>query len=582
VAEARQVSILDSAVRRQLEKILAHHLFARSERMGRFLRLATEWTLEGKAEELKEYLIGVEVFDRKSSYDPRVDPIVRVEARRLRAKLKAYYEGDGVSDPVVIEFTKGSYAPGIRAAAKAPAPAPLPTGPALATTAVLPFVNLSQVPESEYFSDGLTEELIHALTKVPGMRVVAWTTAAQYRDRQQDIFAIRERLKVGTVLTGTVRMTESNLRVRAQLIDTETGVYLWSENFDREVQDIFAIQEEIARAIVRTLRVQLAGGREQAPMGRRRSSVDSYNWYLRGRYLCHRRTPDHLKQSLSCFRNAVDADPSSALAHAGLSDAYSLQVDYGLLSPAEGMPRAKAAAERAIALDPELAEPHTSLAFVRGLYEWEWEDAERLYRRSIELNPGYALAHHWLAADHCLPLGQLDEALAEIRIAIELDPLSSIILEGLGYILTLRGEYEPAIAAFSEILTVDPSFYKACTSMGRYQEALVMLEKGRALAGDIPNILAATAQICAQAGDRPRARGLLGELERLAAAGHVPATCFALAHLGLGEKDRALDWLEKGLEWRDASMPVVKIHPIYDDLRAEPRFHAVLKRMRLA
>jgi len=552
--------------------------------MGRFLRLAVERSIEGKAGDLKEYLLGVEVFDRKPTYDPRVDPIVRVEARRLRSKLKQYYESDGRADPIVIEFVKGSYAPQIHVKDETP-----PARSAVVTTAVLPFVNLSPHPDHEYFSDGLTEELIHALTKVPGMRVVAWNTAAQLRDRQQDILAIRQQLKVGTVLTGSVRIAGPSLRVRAQLIDTETGVYLWSETFDRQMQDVFAIQEEIARAIVRTLRVQMAGKQEGAIAPRGRTSISSYDWYLKGRYLWHRRTPEDLAQSVKCFENAVAADGNSALAHAGLADAFSLLVDYGMMHPAEGVPQAKAAAERAIALDPDLAEPHASLAFIRGLYEWEWEDAERLYQRAIALNPGYATAHHWLGCDHYAMLGRFDEALDEIAIAMQLDPLSGIIQEARAYIFMLRGEHEAAIAAYRELQAFDPAFYKGYTSMGRayaqmgrYAEALAMLEKGRSLAGDLPSILGAMGQVCALSGDERRARGLLAELERLAQTRYVSSTSFALVWLGLGEKAKALDWLEKGCGLRESSLATLKVHPVYDWLRGEPRFQELLRRLRLA
>jgi serine/threonine-protein kinase len=582
----------------QLEKILAHGLFARSERMGRFLRVAVERALDGRADELKEYLIGVEVFDRKQSYDPRVDPIVRVEARRLRSKLKAYYDGEGRSDPIVIEFFLGSYAPHFREIGEASWPASrdgvdvprsisqgVPQAKACATTAVLPFLNLSPNPENEYFSDGLTEELIHALTKLPGMRVVAWNTAAQLRDRQQDILAIRQKLNVDTVLTGSVRMAGPSLRVRAQLIDTETGVYLWSETYDRQMQDVFAIQEEIALAIVRTLRVQLSGVREDA-LGRGRTTVSSYDWYLKGRYLWHQRIPEHLKQSVQCFQNAIAADGNSALAYGGLADAYSLLVDYGLMHPAEGFPQAKQAAQRAIALDPELAEPHASLAFVRGIYDWQWDDAELLYHHAIALNPGYATAHHWLGCDHYAMLGRLDEALAEVRIAQQLDPLSSIIMEGNAYVLMLRREYPAAIAGYREILTQDPSFYKAYTSMGRayvqmgnYPEALAMLKKGRSLAGDVPSILGAMGQTYALLGDLPRARESLLDLERLSKVKYVPTACFAVIHLGLGETGRALDWLEEGCKRRESQLSGIRVHPMYDPLRAEPRFRGLLSRL---
>ncbi|MBZ5724906.1 MAG: tetratricopeptide repeat protein [Acidobacteriia bacterium] len=554
--------------------------------MERFLRLAVEHTLEGKADELKEYLIGVDVFDRPPLYDPRVDPIVRVEARRLRQKLKAYYEGDGRADAIAIEFTAGSYAPRIGARGNAPIPAAAPE-PAINTIAVLPLANLSAGKESEYFSDGLTEELIHALTK--GMRVVAWNSAEQLRGRQQDLAAIRQQLNVGTALTGSVRMAGPELRVRAQLIDTESGVYLWSETFDRRVEDVFAIEEEIARAIVRTLRVRLTGGREDAPVGRGRSTISSYDWYLKGRHHWRRRTPEDLKRSVGCFESAVDADESSALAHSGLADAYTLLVDYGLMSPADGMPKAKAAASRAIALDPQLGEAHASLALIRGLYDWEWEDAELLYQSAIALNPGYATVHQWLAVDHYAMLGRFDEARVEVDLSLQLDPLSGILREGRAYLLMLERRYEEAALRLRELIGDDPSFYKAYTSLGRvyaqtgqYREALAMLQKGRSLAGDVPNILAAMGQVHGLAGDAPRARGLLAELEAMAKRIYVPSTCFAVVHLGLQDHGRALEWLETGCRQRDLPLAGLKVHPLYDPLRAEPRFQALLGRLRFA
>jgi serine/threonine-protein kinase len=587
VSQAGQPAIHDIAVRRQLEKILAHDLFARAERMGRFLRFAVERALEGKAGDLKEYLIGVEVFDRKDSYDPRVDPIVRVEARRLRSKLKAYYEGDGRSDPVVIEFHSGGYAPHIRAAAPPPGPVLAPARTEVATVAVLPFVNLSPSAD-EYFSDGLTEELIHALTKLPGMRVVAWTTAAQMRDRQQDILAIRERLNVGNVLTGSVRISGTSLRVRAQLIDTATGVYRWSETFDRAMEDVFAIQEEIALAIVRTLDIQRSAGAGAGMAQRSRGTISSYDWYLKGRYFWHRRTPEDLKHSVRCFENAIAADAESALAQAGLADAYSVIADYGLAKPADVMPKAEAAAERAITLEPELAEAYSSLALIRGLYRWRWEEAERLYLRAIQLNPGYAPAHHWLGVDHYAVLERFDEAERELEIALQLDPLSSIMLEGRPYVMVLRRRYAEALEYYRQLQRLDPAFYKFHTSMGRccalagdYTEALALLKSGRSLAGDVPSILAAMGQISAAAGDRHSARCLLQELKALSNSRYVPCTSFAIIHLGLEEIDEAFEWLERGCENRDLAMPMLKVHPLYDPLRGDKRFQKLLQRLRL-
>ena len=553
--------------------------------MARFLRLTVERTLAGQAGELKEYLIGVEVFDRKSSYDPRVDPIVRVEARRLRSKLKAYYEGDGGADPVLIEFLSGTYAPRL-ALRQAAAPAREPLAGTGITVAVLPFADLGLKPQNQYFSDGLTEELIHALTKVPRLRVVAWTTAAQLRDRQDDLRSLRDQLHVDAVLTGSVRIAGANLRVRVQLIDTASGVYLWSETFDRHMQDVFAIQEEIALAIVRTLRVQLAGEGEGALLSRGRSTIGSYDYYLKGRYYWHRRTPEDLRRSIEYFEAAITADRNSAPALAGLADAYSLLVDYGLLHPAEGMPKARAAAERAIELDPTLAEAYASLALIRSLYDWEWQEALELYRRAIELNPGYATARHWLGIDWYALNGRLEEAAAQMEIAHQLDPLSSIIREGQAFLHYLGGRQQEAVRGYTGIIQDDPTFYKAYTSLGRayadegkYLDAIRMLEKGRALAGDVPNILAAMGQVYALGGETGSAREILATLEQMRAHCHVPSTAFAVVHLGLGEHERALDCLENACREHELPLTSIKMHPVYAPLRPHPRFQALLRQL---
>ena len=546
--------------------------------MARFLRLTVEHTLAGRAEELKEYLLGVEVFDRKEAYDPRVDPIVRVEARRLRAKLKEYYEGDGCADPVRIEFLSGGYAPRVSLQQETP---PAPEASAR-TVAVLPFADLGGKAEHQYFSDGLTEELIHALTKVPGLRVVAWNTAAQLRDRQQDLHTIREQLHVGAVLTGSVRISGANLRVRAQLIDTGSGVYLWSETFDRRMQDVFAIQEEIALAIVRTLRVQLTGDGESA-LARSRSSIGSYDYYLRGRYFWHRRSPEDLARSIEYFEAAIAADPLSALAHSGLADAHTLMVDYGLDGPSTGMPKAKAAAMRAIELDPALGEAYASLGLIRSLYEWQWDDAKVLYAQAIELNPGYATAHHWLGIDWYALRGHFEEARVEIEAALQLDPLSSIMREGQAFVPFLERRYEEAARGYERLIADDPSFYKGYTSLGRvyaqqgkFLDAIRMLEKGRALAGDIPNILGAMGQVYALGGEAERARELLAQLSRRQETSWVPSSVFAIVHIGLGENDRALEWLERGCRQHELPMTSLKVHPVYDGLRQTPRFQTIL------
>ena len=355
------------------------------------------------------------------------------------------------------------------------------------------------------------------------------------------------------------------------------------------MQDVFAIQEEIARAIVRTLRVQFTGTGESALLARGRSSIGSYDYYLRGRYYWHRRTPEDLARSIEYFDAAIAADSKSALAHTGLADAHTLLVDYGLVSPSVGMPKAKAAAVRAIELDPALAEAYASLALIRSLYDWEWQEARGLYARAIELNPGYATARHWLGIDWFALTGRFAEARAEIDTALQLDPLSSIIREGKTFIRFLEYRYDEAVQGYCELIADDPTFYKGYTSLGRvyaqqgkFLDAIRMLEKGRSLAGDVPNILGAMGQVYALGGEPDRAREILGQLEQREKSAWVPSTVLAIVHLGLGEHDRALDYLERGCRQHELPMTALKVHPVYDPLRDTPRFQAVLCQLRMS
>ena len=564
-----------------LQKILASKEFASSARMSRFLRFAVEQALSGQSEQLKEYVLGVEVFDRKASYDPRVDPIVRVEARRLRSKLKSFYAGAGLTE-LIIEFPKGSYAPVFRERAEAEAPAE----PALARAiAVLPFSNLSSEPDTEYFSDGLTEELIHGLTKVDGLMVVAWSSAARLKGQPYDVREIGRQLNVSTVLVGSVRGSSDRLRVMAQLVDTSNGRYLWSETYDRQIEDLFAIQEEISRNIVKTLRLKLIAPSIQRDV----YNLEAYNLYLKGRFQWNKRTAEGLKRSVQLFEQAIAVDQGFALGYAGLSDAYSLLADYGLVKSADIMPAAESAAKKALEIDPTLAEAHASLGLIRSLYGWEWAEAERHYCRAMDLNPGYATTHFWFAIDYLGMLGRWEEAFREIDLALELDPLSPIIREGKGFLLMLTRRFDEAIEEYRQVLDLDCFFYKAFTSMGRaytqkgmYEEAISMLQKGRSLSGDMPNILGALGQTYALANRPGDARRLIEELAELAKRRHVSSTCFALIHLGLGENEQALDWLETGARGRETSLAGLKVHPAYDDLRGDPRFQALLRTLGMA
>ncbi len=432
-------------IRAHLERVLGSRLFSRSDRLTRFLRFAVEQTLGGNGGQLKEQLLGVEVFDRKTDYDPRIDPIVRVEARRLRAKLKAYYLSAGRADGVVIGLPKGSYVPFFRAR-KAAAPVGR-TAPDETSIVVLPFTNLTPDAGDDYFSDGLTEELIHLLTRIPQLRVVAWDSASQLRGREQDLAAIREKLNVGALLRGSVRRAFGRVRVTSQLIDAASGAYLWSHAYDSEMQDVFTIQEEIARAIVDTLRLTL-----KSSESRKAPNLECYNLCLQGRFHANKRTNEGFRKSIVCYQQAIAADASSAGAYAGLADAYSLLADYGLLDPGEAMGKARAAAEKALALDPQSPEATVSLAFIRSLFDWDWNGAEVLYRRAIALNPGYSRARHWFGLDYLALLGRFEEAIAEIHTACHLDPLSQILHEGYGYVHMLNRDYSTALEKYRQLI----------------------------------------------------------------------------------------------------------------------------------
>jgi serine/threonine-protein kinase len=553
--------------------------------MSRFLRFVVERVLTGRAGELKEYAIGVEVFDRRPDYDPRVDPVVRVEARRLRSKLETYYEQ--APDELRIQLPKGSYVPVFGGPAPElaipPERTPARERPGIA---VLRFANLSRDPDTEYFSDGLTQELIHRLTAVESLKVVAWSTAAKIMGNEPEVVSSARQLGVSSVLVGSIRMSGQRLRVLAQLINTADGAYLWSETYDRRVEDAFAIQEQIAASIVETLRAHLGltGGIRRAPGTR---NTEAYKLYLQGRYHWGKRNRAGLARSVELFRAAIDADPGFAAAWAGLADAWSLFADYAVAAPSECIPKARQAAQRALELDPMSAEAATSLALVEAVYEWKWSAAETLFREAIRLNPGYATAHHWFGIDHLTLVGRFDESENELQIAADLDPLSAIIREGIGMTAMFRGRHDDAMRCYRACLDLDPEFHKAYSAMGRvsiqqgeYALAVEFLEKARSLMGDVPNVLAALGQAYALNGSRERALGIMGELHAIAQQKYVAQSCYAVVQVGLGEKQAAISALERGMEAREFPLTGLMSHPVYDPLRGDGRFEALVRRVR--
>jgi TolB-like protein/Flp pilus assembly protein TadD len=587
---ARADDLIDPAsIRNQLTKILNSALFSDAHRMVRFLQFTVEETLSGNASRLKENIIGIHVFDRPPAYDPRIDPIVRVEARRLRHKLREYYERDGKADELILDLPKGRYSPVFRTRSEqVNKPEKVPQTIALETSiAVLPFTNLNSDAETEFLCEGLTEDLVGALTRMSDLRVSAWASAARVKSYEDSVDAARDLLGVSFVLRGSIRKTNERIRILAHLIDTSAKQYLWSESFDRGLQDIFAIQDEITRAIVIALRAKLVPRTGAVANAAESQNLECYQLCLKGRFHARERTFEGLQRSALCFEGAIRADPSSASAYAGLADTLTLQAEYGVADGPTSMRKAKQAVEKALALNPASAEAQASYGLLLTLHDWAWEKAEAAFRRSFQLNPSYAPARHWYSVDHLAMLGRFGEAETELEKAIDLDPLSLILMEGRAYLSCLRRNYDEAVARYSHIISKDPSFFKPYGSMGRAllhagqtARAIEMLERCCVLGGgQAPTIFGALGQAYGLAGDRAKASDILLRLRTLADERPVPATCFALTHLGLGDREAALTWLESGVERRESSVVGIGVHPAYDDLRTEARFMSLVHRV---
>lgn len=566
-------------VHAELERILRSPGFLHSERMSRFLRCVVERALSGHGEELKEYLLGVEVFDRRTDYDPRVDPIVRVEARRLRSKLEEYYSRDGKDSEIRIELPKGAYVPCFGR----PGPA-TPAAPERSrSVAVLPIHNNSRDNEHDYLCEGITQEIIHALTKATGLRVVAWQTAARFAAKETDATAVGKQLDVSYVLQGTLRTAGGRLRLLAQLIDTATNEYVWSESYDRQIADIFDIEQEISAAIVRALQTQIGTCRRPT------ANPEVYGLYVKGRYHWNKRTVDGLRRSVEMFQAALALEPDFALGHAGLADAYILLADYAAESSASVVGCARAAAKRALSIDPTLGEAEASLGLITSLHDWDWELAGEHYRRAFTLNPSYATTYFWYAIDYLALLGRFAEAHRVARTALELDPLSAILREGIGYVYLLERDFEMAEQKLRELIDFDPLFYKGWSALGRtlffqsrYDEALEALQKARTLGGEIPNLLSAMGQTYAKAGDTARAHAMLAKLTEMASARYVPNCCTAVVQLGLGNEEAALEALGRAFRQRELPLASLGVHPLWDPLRQHRSFKELLQGVGLA
>jgi serine/threonine-protein kinase len=486
-----------------------------------------------------------------------------------------------------VEVVEGASSPGSHPPPPAPRATPdrrAPTG----TVAVLPFENLSPDPGNESFCDGLSEELINGLTKVRDLRVVAHSSSFQFKGRHVDARVIGQRLGVGAILEGSVRKSGDRLRVSAQLIDAANGYHVWSAQYDRRLEDVFAIQEEIAGAVLRELKVELAQRAAGSPRRRRAPDLEAYRSYLQGRSCWHRRFSGFLQKAIDAFQRAIEIDPGFAAAHAGLADSYST-LGVWAFAPAESVfPKAASLAQRALELDDGLAEAHASQALVDVFYRWAWPEAGRHLERALDLNPGSAVIRLWDA--HYLGIvGRHDEAIEEVTLAQALDPLSPIVGASVGWTFHQAGEPDRAIAELRGVLEAEPgnglaSFYLgyALADTGRYDEAIEAFRQAVASTGGMPWTAESIGWVHGLRGDREGAESILHAAKVRMGTSYVPSSAIALLHLGLGDDGGALSWLERGYAERDALMPWLAYVPCFGSLRPDPRFAALLRGLGLA
>lgn len=577
------VGVTPEQVTNLLGRICASRDFAQSERMRRFLRFSVERALAGDRDSLKEYTIGVEVFDRPPDYDPRVDSIVRVEARRLRRKLKSYYEKAGAREPLRLSLPEGSYAPALEVEERTPEPA-APAGPA--TIAVLPFVSLSADPENEHFADGLTEELINTLAQAPTLRVVSRTSAFQYKNQAHDVRAIGEQLGASKVLEGSVRRSGSSLRVTAQLVNVADGLHLWSQRFDRKFEDIFSLQEEIAGAIAGILRVRLSPG--PAPDWRPSTvtSASAIVHMLEGRHAMQRLTPASLRQAHECFQRAIAEDGRFAAAYAGLAACLLQMSLFGDVNPASIASQAQMRIQQALELDANIAWPHICLGFLKSAIEWDYPDAEAAYRKAIELHPGIADAHHYFATTLLAPLGRFEEAEYHLRAALAIDAGALVPNTGLAVVYYLRGDNEAALEQFETTLALDARYYGAHRMMayallrqGDASEAVKLIESAQSLAPGDSRLLSALGYCYGRTGRATDAAAVLARLQESSQQRYVAAYDLAMVHLGLNQLDAACRYLTAAVEERECWLLYTATDPVFDPLRHLPAFRKVVARV---
>jgi len=457
--------------------------------------------------------------------------------------------------------------------------------------AVLPFANISRDSNDDYFADGITEEIISNLAKISGLDVIARTSTMKYKNTIKDISEIGKELNVGTILEGSVRKFDNKTRITVQLIDAETQRHLWAEDYDREFQDIFTLQSEIAMKVAEELKVQLLTNEKEQIQKDITNNAEAYRYYLLGNYYLNKRTGEDLEKSLSYFESAIQLDSDFAYAYTGLAICYTLigGAAYGNLSKETASEKAKSSVLKALELDKSLAEALTAFAYIKFRFDWDWDGAESDFRKAIKLKPSYAAAHEWLGLLLSV-LGKYDEALTEMKLAYELDPLSASISTGLGRILDFSGRHFEAVKEYNKTIEMYPDYAEAYFALAmsytmtkNYSKALITIDKAIELSDGRLVIITQKGMIYGLAGEKANALGVLEELKRLSYPDDASPWLYMSIYFGLGDYNKFFEYANKSYEIKDPLMVYFNVLSAFDiKMRNDPRFNEILKKMKFS
>ncbi len=606
-------------MREQLQAILASRPFATALRARRFLNYIVEQTLAGRTDAIKELVLGIEVFDRPANFDPKIDTIVRVEAGRLRKRLEDYYSDEGVSAELRIEVPLGTYVPQFKLVSGIPTPE-LPERPANAMSlrpwysaglalillalvavfwwtaqrapdprvsiAVLPFLDLSPEGDSAYLGHGLSEEITDALCNAGGMRVASRTSAFSFEKKQVDVREIGEKLHVGYLVEGSIRKQGDQIKVTAQLIRTDDGYHVWSQSFERSLDHVFVVQQEIARAVVSELQGKVAGVQTRRIKLPHIATPEAFNLYLQAKYAVNQFGPIDLVKTEALFQQAITADPAYAPSYVALAQFYGKALLVSNASREEIVAKARAAALKALQLDEDSADGHALLGLIAARHDYAWGEAERHLRRAIELNPSSAVAHYTLAHSILAPQQRWKEALEQNRLASELDPLTPLTAYSEPWLAMLARRNTPAIEGFRKLTQRYPKDQMAAGGLmlslvteGDYTGALDLTKKPGS-----PKPLWSTMALIgfaeARRGNRAGAEKMLQELKAIPSA--VPSAHFAIVYMGLEDRDNAFLYLEKARQERSDLLTWARLSVMFDPVRSDKRFEELLRAIGLS